>query len=123
MVLPYDRKYSILCSLLPIANIYSILIDYIFLINSDSSNFLAEQLFPLSQDERDEWLDRITTHIQSQGLTTPNIEVAHIELAINVSYIHIYNNELKRKKYPENINPYRIAAEPVPTKAKQYLVL
>lgn len=47
--------------------------------------FLAEQLQPLSNEEQKEWLSNITSHIQSQGLSTPNVEIAHIELAIKVS--------------------------------------
>lgn len=51
---------------------------------SEVRTFLAEQLQPLNVDEQKEWLNNITTHIQSQGLSTPNIEIAHIELAIKV---------------------------------------
>lgn len=52
---------------------------------SEVRTFLAEQLQPLSIDEQKEWLNNITTHIQSQGLSTPNVEIAHIELAIKVT--------------------------------------
>lgn len=51
---------------------------------SEVRTFLAEQLQPLSIDEQKEWLSNITTHIQSQGLSTPNVEITHIELAIKV---------------------------------------
>lgn len=50
----------------------------------ESSNFLVEQLMPLGEAEREEWLDNITTHIQTQGLKTPNVEITHIERAIKV---------------------------------------
>lgn len=54
------------------------------LIFSEVRTFLAEQLQPLGIEEQKDWLDNITTHIQSQGLSTPNVETAHIELAIKV---------------------------------------
>lgn len=56
-----------------------------FILCRESSNFLSDQLLPLTVEEREEWLDSITTHIQSQGLPTTNVEISHIELAIKVS--------------------------------------
>lgn len=38
----------------------------------------------LSDEEQKQWLSNITSHIQSQGLPSPNVEVSHIELAIKV---------------------------------------
>lgn len=56
--------------------------------SSEVRTFLAEQLQPLGIDEQREWLSNITSHIQTQGLPTPNVEIAHIELAIKVkSYL------------------------------------
>lgn len=57
---------------------------FVMWIFSEVRTFLAEQLQPLNIDEQKEWLDNITTHIQSQGLSTPNVEIVHIELAIKV---------------------------------------
>lgn len=39
----------------------------------------------MAHEKREEWLDSITTHIQSQGLSATNAEISHIELAIKVS--------------------------------------
>lgn len=44
--------------------------------------FLAEQLTSLTIKERDEWIERITTHVQNQGLKTAKVEIPHLELAI-----------------------------------------
>lgn len=52
---------------------------------SDARIFLAEQLQPLPPSDQKEWLTNITSHIQSQGLSSPNVEKQHIELAIKVS--------------------------------------
>lgn len=38
----------------------------------------------LNADEQKEWLNNITSHIQNQGLSTPNVEIKHIEVAIKV---------------------------------------
>lgn len=46
---------------------------------------------PLSLDDREEWLQNITGHIQSQGLPTPNVEQSHLELAIKVHFRRISN--------------------------------
>lgn len=55
----------------------------------ETRTFLAQQLVDLSDDEQKEWLNNITSHIQSQGLPTPNVEIKHIELAIKV--LHFIN--------------------------------
>lgn len=57
----------------------------IYSVRSDVRTFLAEQLQELSNEEQKKWLSNITSHIQSQGLPTPNVEIKHIELAIKVS--------------------------------------
>lgn len=45
--------------------------------------YLAEQLLPLDDPgEQEKWLENLTSHIQNQGLSIPNIEKHHIELAI-----------------------------------------
>lgn len=56
----------------------------LFMCFREVRTFLAEQLQPLSSEEQKEWLSNITSHIQTQGLSTPNVEIAHIELAIKV---------------------------------------
>lgn len=53
-----------------------------FSLRSDASSFLMVQLEPLSDEERKEWLDRLTDHIQRQSLTSPSIEKDQIERAI-----------------------------------------
>lgn len=53
-----------------------------FFAGRDPSLFLANQLQPLSLEEREQWLQNITGHIQNQGLSTPNVEQMHLELAI-----------------------------------------
>lgn len=78
-------------------NIYSPLA-----ISREVRTFLAEQLQPLSIDEQREWLSNITSHIQSQGLSTPNVEIAHIELAIKVCLLRMTflecNYQISRNK-------------------------
>lgn len=48
----------------------------------ETSLFLAEQLVSLTSKEQEEWLERITTHVQNQGLKTAKVEITHLELAI-----------------------------------------
>ncbi|BFF98090.1 DNA polymerase epsilon subunit 2 [Drosophila madeirensis] len=54
-----------------------------FLIRSENSTYLAEQLLPFDADERDKWLTVITENLQGQKLTTPHVERAALEKAIN----------------------------------------
>lgn len=42
------------------------------------------QLEPLNAVEREEWLERLTEHIQRQSLTSPLIDKDQIECAIQV---------------------------------------
>lgn len=44
--------------------------------------FLAGLLLPIDDQEQEKWLEDLTSHIQNQGLTIPNIEKSNIELAI-----------------------------------------
>lgn len=64
---------------------------FLFDIFREVRTFLAEQLQPLSNEEQKEWLSNITSHIQTQGLSTPNVEIAHIELAIKVCIYNLPN--------------------------------
>ncbi|EDW50625.1 DNA polymerase epsilon subunit 2 [Drosophila sechellia] len=54
-----------------------------FLIRSENSSYLAEQLLPFDAAERDKWLTVITENLQSQKLLTPHVERAALEKAIN----------------------------------------
>ncbi|XP_017138625.1 DNA polymerase epsilon subunit 2 [Drosophila miranda] len=54
-----------------------------FLIRSENSTYLAEQLLPFDADERDKWLTVITENLQGQKLATPHVERAALEKAIN----------------------------------------
>lgn len=54
-----------------------------FLIRSENSIFLAEQLLPFEEDERDKWLTIITENLQSQRLKSSHVERATLEKAIN----------------------------------------
>jgi len=54
-----------------------------FLIRSENSSYLAEQLLPFEAAERDKWLTVITENLQSQKLLTPHVERAALEKAIN----------------------------------------
>lgn len=44
--------------------------------------FLAEQLTSLTPQEREEWIENITNHVQNQGLKSAKVEISHLELAI-----------------------------------------
>jgi phosphoribosylformylglycinamidine (FGAM) synthase PurS component len=39
---------------------------------------------PVEESEYDEWLEKLTEHIQKQSLINPVVEKQHIELAIQV---------------------------------------
>ncbi|XP_016981389.1 DNA polymerase epsilon subunit 2 [Drosophila rhopaloa] len=54
-----------------------------FMIRSENSSYLAEQLLPFDAAERDKWLTVITENLQSQKLLTPHVERAALEKAIN----------------------------------------
>ncbi|KAH8270143.1 hypothetical protein KR018_004652 [Drosophila ironensis] len=54
-----------------------------FMIRSENSAYLAEQLLPFDAAERDKWLTVITENIQGQKLTTPHVDRAALEKAIN----------------------------------------
>lgn len=54
-----------------------------FLIRSENSVFLAEQLLPFDEEERDKWLTIITENLQSQRLKSTHVERAALEKAIN----------------------------------------
>lgn len=54
-----------------------------FLIRSENSSYLAEQLLPFDGAERDKWLTVITQNLQGQKLATPHVERASLEKAIN----------------------------------------
>lgn len=54
-----------------------------FLIRSENSTFLAEQLLPFSEEEREKWLTVITENIQNQKLSSANVDRKAIEKAIN----------------------------------------
>lgn len=83
-----DRKKISIAFLLSVKfNKIYVFTSWLICIFSEVRTFLAEQLQPLSVDEQKEWLNNITTHIQSQGLSTPNVEITHVELAIKVIII------------------------------------
>lgn len=44
-----------------------------------------DQLLPLNNSDRKHWLNNITENIQNQNLTTPIIEIEHINRAIKVN--------------------------------------
>ncbi|XP_034107437.1 LOW QUALITY PROTEIN: DNA polymerase epsilon subunit 2 [Drosophila albomicans] len=54
-----------------------------FLIRSENSNFLAEQLIPFEPAEREKWMTVITENLQGQKLSTPHVERESLEKAIN----------------------------------------
>ncbi|XP_005178362.1 DNA polymerase epsilon subunit 2 [Musca domestica] len=54
-----------------------------FLIRSENSVFLAEQLAPFDDNEREKWLTIITENLQSQRLKSTHVERAALEKAIN----------------------------------------
>ncbi|XP_061395815.1 DNA polymerase epsilon subunit 2 [Musca vetustissima] len=54
-----------------------------FLIRSENSIFLAEQLAPFDDNEREKWLTIITENLQSQRLKSAHVERAALEKAIN----------------------------------------
>lgn len=54
-----------------------------FLIRSENSVFLAEQLAPFDENEREKWLTIITENLQSQRLKSAHVERAALEKAIN----------------------------------------
>lgn len=39
-------------------------------------------MISLTSKEQEEWIERITTHVQNQGLKTAKVEIPHLELAI-----------------------------------------
>jgi hypothetical protein len=53
---------------------------------------LVTQLLPIEEAEYDEWLEKLTEHIQKQSLVSPVLEKQHIELAIRVMFSVIYFN-------------------------------
>ncbi|XP_073990612.1 DNA polymerase epsilon subunit 2 [Rhodnius prolixus] len=53
-----------------------------FTVRGDAGDFLTETLAPLSEQEREEWLEKITDHCQRQSLSTAILEKQHLELAI-----------------------------------------
>ncbi|XP_037938903.1 DNA polymerase epsilon subunit 2 [Teleopsis dalmanni] len=54
-----------------------------FLIRTDNSTFLAEQLFPFEETEREKWLTVIIENLQNQRLETVQVERSVLEKAIN----------------------------------------
>ncbi|XP_068149363.1 DNA polymerase epsilon subunit 2 [Drosophila tropicalis] len=54
-----------------------------FLIRSENSSYLAEQLLPFDRAERDKWLTVITENLQGQKLASPHVERSALEKAIN----------------------------------------
>lgn len=54
-----------------------------FLIRSENSAYLAEQLLPFDGVEREQWLTVITENLQSQRLQTTQVERGALEKAIN----------------------------------------
>ncbi|XP_050336121.1 DNA polymerase epsilon subunit 2 [Bactrocera neohumeralis] len=54
-----------------------------FLIRSENSAYLAEQLLPFDDGEREKWLTVITENLQGQRLQTTQVERGALEKAIN----------------------------------------
>lgn len=54
-----------------------------FLIRSENSTYLAEQLLPFEPAEREKWMTVITENLQGQKLATPHVERESLEKAIN----------------------------------------
>ncbi|XP_064544499.1 DNA polymerase epsilon subunit 2 [Drosophila montana] len=54
-----------------------------FLIRSENSTYLAEQLLPFEPAEREKWMTVITENLQGQKLATPHVEREALEKAIN----------------------------------------
>ncbi|XP_037034070.1 DNA polymerase epsilon subunit 2 [Bradysia coprophila] len=53
-----------------------------YVVRSEISQFLAQQLLTLKESEREKWLATILNHIQNQSLTSSVIEKSNVELAI-----------------------------------------
>jgi hypothetical protein len=56
---------------------------------SDACDLLVTQLLPLEESEYDEWVEKLTEHIQNQSLISPIVEKHHIELAIQVMSVFL----------------------------------
>ncbi|CAH0403436.1 unnamed protein product [Chilo suppressalis] len=52
-----------------------------FTIRREASNFVAEQLSPLSSSERQKMIDKLTAHLLRQCLSQPVLEKEHLETA------------------------------------------
>jgi hypothetical protein len=56
---------------------------------SEACDLLVTQLLPVEESEHDEWLEKLTEHIQKQSLVSPVVEKQHIQLAIQVMLIFL----------------------------------
>lgn len=65
-----------------------------FLIRSENSTYLAEQLLPFDDAEREKWLTIITENLQSQRLESAHVERPVLEKAINdINRVGLGENE------------------------------
>ncbi|XP_030385502.1 DNA polymerase epsilon subunit 2 [Scaptodrosophila lebanonensis] len=101
-----------------------------FIIRSENSTFLAEQLLPFDATEREKWLTIIAENLQGQKLSTPHVERNALEKAINelnrvgldegetvfslidAFCVPRYRYNLRNKKFDRDTNSRQLLTQP-----------